>query len=168
MAEVCRPPYCVLVISLALGACTASLPTNSVPSGGGGNAGGAAGGTSGASGAAGGSGGIGASTGGAGGDGSGGAPAGSGGSGPLTDGRPNADGSDGNAGIDGPSGMPGACAAMFCDDFESYATGGPPGGNWKAALQRGMLAVDATKAFSGERSVHFTHQGAPAMMFIEL
>jgi hypothetical protein len=31
-----------------------------------------------------------------------------------------------------------------------------------------MLAVDEKKAFSGARSVRFTHQGAPAQMFIEL
>jgi hypothetical protein len=31
-----------------------------------------------------------------------------------------------------------------------------------------MLAVDDKKAFSGAQSVRFTHQGAPAVMFIEL
>jgi hypothetical protein len=35
-------------------------------------------------------------------------------------------------------------------------------------LEKGMLAVDDRKAFSGERSVRFTHPGAPAAMFIEL
>jgi hypothetical protein len=64
--------------------------------------------------------------------------------------------------------MPAGCTGKFCDDFESFAAGAAPAGNWKTALARGMLAVDETRAFSGARSVRFTHQGAPANMFIEL
>jgi hypothetical protein len=57
---------------------------------------------------------------------------------------------------------------VFCDDFEGHTAGGPPGGSWKPFLDKGMLAVDEKKAFSGARSVRFTHQGAPAVAYIEL
>jgi hypothetical protein len=75
---------------------------------------------------------------------------------------------DAGAAADGPSAAPSACAGKFCDDFESFAAGGAPAGSWKAALDRGTLAIDETKAWSGSRAVRFTHQGAPAKMFIEL
>jgi hypothetical protein len=72
------------------------------------------------------------------------------------------------AASDGPSSPPPGCTAKFCDDFEGFAAGAAPGGMWKTALASGVLAVDESKAFSGARSVRFTHQGAPAQMFIEL
>lgn len=61
-----------------------------------------------------------------------------------------------------------SCSLAFCDDFERYAAGSAPAGSWRTAMSRGTLAVDEMKAFSGARSVRFTHQGAPAQMFIEL
>jgi hypothetical protein len=64
--------------------------------------------------------------------------------------------------------MPAGCTGKFCDDFEGYTGTGAPGGDWTVHLEKGMLAMDSTKAFSGARSVHFTHAGAPAAMFIEL
>jgi hypothetical protein len=63
---------------------------------------------------------------------------------------------------------PAGCTAKFCDDFEGYSAAGPPAGNWMVHLEKGMLAMDDKKAFSGARSVRFTHAGAPAAMFIEL
>jgi hypothetical protein len=61
------------------------------------------------------------------------------------------------------------CTAKFCDDFESYTPGMQPAGGWTVHLEnKGALASDDKKAFSGARSVRFTHQGAPAAMFLEL
>jgi hypothetical protein len=123
--------------------------------GGGGSGGGAAAGGAGAAG-----GGAGGNAGAGGNEGTG----GTGGAGSAPD--AGAGGSSGPA--DGPT-SPGGCGpAKYCDDFEGFAPGAAPGGSWKAALQRGMLAVDESKAWSGARSVRFTHQGAPAQMFIEL
>jgi len=104
------------------------------------------------------------SAGGSGGTGAAGGTVGSGGTGA-------AGGTGGSGNIDAAdqaSSMPAGCTGKFCDDFESFAAGGAPAGNWKTSLARGMLAVDETRAFSGARSVRFTHQGAPANMFIEL
>jgi hypothetical protein len=74
---------------------------------------------------------------------------------------------DGGA-VDQPPSNPAGCSAKFCDDFEAFNAGAAPAGNWTPSLSRGMLAVDETKAFSGARSVHLTHQGAPAVMFMQL
>jgi len=55
----------------------------------------------------------------------------------------------------GSSGDP--CAtAIFCDDFESYAAGQAPGGNWTKATNLGTVAVDDTQSRSGKKSVKFT------------
>jgi hypothetical protein len=106
--------------------------------------------------------------------GGGGSQTGAGGTGSGPDAASSTDGSGGTGGsgnvdaADQASSMPAGCTGKFCDDFESFAAGGAPAGNWKTSLARGMLAVDETRAFSGARSVRFTHQGAPANMFIEL
>jgi hypothetical protein len=50
----------------------------------------------------------------------------------------------------------------LCDDFETYAVGGPPGGRWKVSVSGGgaeSLAVDGGKAWSGSRSVLIKHSG---------
>jgi hypothetical protein len=123
------------------------------------------GGTSGSAGGSGGSGSGGSGTGGAGGGGAGGSSS--------TGGAGGSAGGSGGSGADaapadqGPS-NPAGCTGKFCDDFEGATAGAAPGGMWKPALARGMLAVDETKAFSGAKSVRFTHNGAPANMFIEL
>jgi hypothetical protein len=133
-----------------------------------------AGGTSstGSGGSAGGSGGN--AAGGSAGSGTGGAPGsgGAGGSSSTGGAGGNAGGSGGNAADappadQGPS-NPAGCTGKFCDDFEGATAGAAPGEMWKPALARGMLAVDETRAFSGAKSVRFTHNGAPAKMFIEL
>ena len=50
--------------------------------------------------------------------------------------------------------------AAFCDDFESYAVGGPPGGRWTVEGSPGQSAViDGGKAWSGSRSVLIRHTG---------
>ena len=69
-----------------------------------------------------------------------------------------------------PAANPGNCAGKFCDDFEGATVGGPPGGIWTPRTENGAkLAVDETRAFSGGKSVRFTHQGsADSAMFIEL
>ena len=180
----------LFLLATALGACSpASGPSGSGGSGGSGSsAGGSAGSTTaprGGSGAPATGGASGGSAGGAGGTsgagaggagttgGSGGSPSGSGGAGGATGGSGGAGGSGGSSAADaapvdqGPS-NPAGCTARFCDDFEGAAAGAAPGGSWKTALARGMLAVDETKAFSGARSVRLTHNGAPANMFIEL
>jgi hypothetical protein len=115
-----------------------------------------------------GSGGAGGSAGSAGGGGTGGGPAPSPRDARPADGRP-VDGGAREAGrADTTPATPAGCTGTFCDDFEGFAAGAAPGGSWRAATSRGALAVDETRAFSGARSVRFTHQGAPAKMFIEL
>jgi hypothetical protein len=58
----------------------------------------------------------------------------------------------------------GACAtALYCDDFESYAAPGNPGGMWKTSTQAGgTLSVDATHAYSGKNAVHVMNPGGAA------
>jgi hypothetical protein len=54
----------------------------------------------------------------------------------------------------------GCAGAAFCDDFEAYAVGGPPGGPWVVSGSAGESAViDGRKAWSGRRSVLFRHTG---------
>jgi hypothetical protein len=56
---------------------------------------------------------------------------------------------------------PAACGgAALCDDFEGYQPGSPPGGRWKLEASAGETAVvDASKAWSGQRSVLVKHTG---------
>jgi hypothetical protein len=75
---------------------------------------------------------------------------------------------DSGATPDGPPASSGGCSAKFCDDFESFAPGSKPAGMWTIHLEKGNLAVDETRAFSGTRSIKLTHPGAPAAMFLEL
>jgi len=59
-----------------------------------------------------------------------------------------------------PSPLTGCGGAAFCDDFEAYAAGGPPGGPWTLAGSPGESAVvDGGKAWSGRRSVLLRHSG---------
>src|SRR3954469_8541092 len=52
------------------------------------------------------------------------------------------------------------CAAAFCDDFEAYPVGGPPGGRWTVSGSPGETAViDGSKAWSGSRAVLLRHAG---------
>jgi hypothetical protein len=64
------------------------------------------------------------------------------------------------AGCDAPAthvaavGDAGACAsALFCDDFESYPTGAPPGGEWIENQNGGTVAIDGTHVYSGTKAV---------------
>ncbi len=168
----------VLLIALA-SACSSNGPSEPAPPPGAGGAGGSAAGAGGSQTGNAGTGGSptgsagtgGSPTGSAGTGGSG--TAGSGGRGgsspaPADAGRPAIDGRRDAAAADAAPAAPAGCAGKFCDDFESFAAGGPPGAGWRTALTRGALAVDETRAFSGARAVRFTHQGAPARMFIEL
>jgi hypothetical protein len=165
--EVIRPLAVVLALTLA-GACTSSGPARSGTSDTGGAPGsdeGTGGKPTGTGGKEGGTGGATATGGSMGGD-TGGAP-GSGGSTVAPD--AGAAGPDAAA-ADAPPAMTGGCTAKFCDDFEQATAGSKtPGGPWMVHLENsGALAVDETRAFSGARSVHLTHQGAPAAMFMEL
>jgi hypothetical protein len=58
----------------------------------------------------------------------------------------------------------GACGgALFCDDFDSYAASGNPGGMWKTSTQAGgTLSVDTTHAHSGKNAVHVMNPGGAA------
>jgi hypothetical protein len=171
----------LVLLVTALGACTpASGPSGQGGqgnnAGSGSSAGGSGGATSGprggsgapATGGSGGTGNTGPTSGGSGGAGVGGSAGGSGGSTSGSGGSGGNGGSSDAAPVDQGTSTPAGCTAKFCDDFESFTAGAAPGGDWKTALARGMLAVDETKAFSGARSVRLTHQGAPAKMFIEL
>jgi len=54
------------------------------------------------------------------------------------------------------------CAAAFCDDFEAYPVGGPPGGPWSVSASgsgAGSAVIDGGKAWSGSRSVLIKHPG---------
>src|SRR6185436_13358442 len=39
------------------------------------------------------------------------------------------------------------------DDFEAYSPGGAPGGAWSVATNKGAVAVDSGRAYSGTRAV---------------
>ncbi len=61
--------------------------------------------------------------------------------------------SDSGTGAGADAGTSACAPALFCDDFESYAPGGPPGGEWSTTQNGGTLAIDTTRAHSGTRSV---------------
>jgi hypothetical protein len=47
--------------------------------------------------------------------------------------------------------------ALLCDDFESYTTGVPPGGNWTRTMTSGAtIAIDTAQFRSGSKSVKVT------------
>jgi len=133
-------------------------------SGGGGGAGGSSGSSAGTSGSGG-------TAGNAGTGGSGGAVGGTGGSG-GTAGTGGDSGSGGaGAGAGGTAGTTGdPCGtAIFCDDFESYSVGSPPGGMWSVETDAGEAVVDSTEKVSGEKSVMVsTDAGGGGGAFIRL
>lgn len=50
---------------------------------------------------------------------------------------------------------PGECTGrVLCDDFESYAVGGPPGGPWSVSTNSATLVVDDAHAVGGSRALH--------------
>src|SRR5262249_31270698 len=50
----------------------------------------------------------------------------------------------------GTGGAPDPCAnTLFCDDFESYPVGSPPGGKWGNNMNGGTVAVDGAHVHSG-------------------
>jgi hypothetical protein len=73
-------------------------------------------------------------------------------------GRPGAAGSAGSMSqLDGSA--PDPCAtARFCETFESYPTGKPPGGGWKTQTNLGAVSVVDTAHFGGSKSVLFNTQ----------
>ena len=166
----------ILTASLLLASCRCSgdSPTPGTGGSGGGTAGAAAGaGGSGPAGAAGtaaggasaggrgggsGSTGVGGAAGSAAGSG-GGAAAGRGGASGAAAGR---GGASGAAGAAAGTGGGNACAtALLCDDFESYTTGQPPGGNWTRTMSSGAtVAIDTAQFRSGGKSVKFTTPAA--------
>ena len=47
-----------------------------------------------------------------------------------------------------------ACGdALFCEDFESYATGAAPAGSWTTSVNNGTVVVDGTRHNSGSHAV---------------
>lgn len=49
--------------------------------------------------------------------------------------------------------------AIVCENFDLYPVGSSPAGGWTAAVRgAGKIVVDATRAFSGEQSLHVTGQ----------
>jgi hypothetical protein len=158
-----------VTLSLAL-ACSSASPPRSNPSEDGGSGGAEA--TGGKPASTGGKGGS-TSTGGAAGGATGGTGGTSAGTGGATQSYPDAGANMGEADAaagapDAPPASSGGCTAKFCDDFEAVAAGSQPGGMWTIHLEKGTLAVDETRAFSGTRSVKVSHPGAPAAMFMEL
>jgi hypothetical protein len=149
-------------------ACNSAAPSRSNPSEEAGSGGSEA--TGGKTTATGGKGGMTTPTGGTGGAGTGGGSAtgGSGGAATGGDGGSSMGGPDAGPKLDGPPASQEGCSAKFCDNFEGFAAGSQPGGVWTIHLEKGTLAVDETRAFSGARSVKFVNPGAPAAMFLEL
>jgi len=71
--------------------------------------------------------------------------------------------SDVGAGLDGAPADGGCGAAFFCDDFESYAAAGNPGGMWKTStMAGGTVSVDTAHAHSGKNAVHVMDPGGAA------
>jgi hypothetical protein len=72
-----------------------------------------------------------------------------------------ADGGMADRGMDGG----GACAtALYCDDFESYASPGKPGGKWQTSTAyggntNGTVSVDTAHVYRGNNAVHFSTPG---------
>jgi len=161
-----RPVSVLLALTLA-GACSSNSPAHpgtsdtggSGPDEGTGGKGTSTGGKSGGTGGAMSTGGSSGDTGGA--TGTGGSVAADAGS---TGGTGPADAAAGDA----PPSMSGGCSGKFCDDFEGATVGSNPGAPWMVHLEKGMLKTDDTRAFSGTKSIHLTHPGAPAAMFLEL
>lgn len=83
---------------------------------------------------------------------------GSGGSGPRST-SGTTSGSTTSGGTGGMAADP--CAtAIFCDDFESYTAGSPPGGKWDNNQTNGSVAVDTGKARSGKNAVKISADAA--------
>ena len=98
------------------------------------------------------SGGGGASSGG--GNGATGGAAANGGSGPGNSTSHATSSGHGGSGGAGSGGAPDPCAnSFFCDDFESYPVGSPPGGMWTNNQNGGTVSVDTGRARSGTKSV---------------
>jgi len=90
--------------------------------------------------------------------GSGGAAAGAAGSAVGTAGN-GAGGSSGGVATGGSGAGAGGCAALICDDFESYT--GTPGGPWKVTkTPAGNVVIDGAQHKSGKQAVKFTTTGA--------
>jgi hypothetical protein len=51
-------------------------------------------------------------------------------------------------------------AAPFCDDFEAYAVGKPPGAPWANSMNGGTVAVDTEHVYSGKRAVKISAAAA--------
>jgi hypothetical protein len=47
----------------------------------------------------------------------------------------------------------------LCDDFESYAAGAPPAGDWIVDLDDGAATIETARAFSGAQAVRLTSGG---------
>ncbi len=130
-----------------------SPSTAGVSAGGGAGIGGAAPTTTGGAGAAG------TAAGGAGGD-----AATAGAAGSVAGGSGGTAGAAGSAGSGGTSGADACAGAVYCDNFDAYATPGNPGGNWLTSVaysgnMNGMVSMDTTHAYSGTSSVHFKTPG---------
>jgi len=161
-------PLSALSVSFGLAFCVAAVGCSS-EDGGGGSAGGSGGGRAagGAGGVAGGSGDGGSGgmpdepQGGMGGSdmtgGAGGAPMGGSGGTGGAGGSGGSGGSGGNGGTGGTGQPTAACEAPTCDNFESYAAGSKPGGQWHNFDESGgSLSVSDGKAFSGTKSMRFS------------
>jgi hypothetical protein len=56
----------------------------------------------------------------------------------------------------GPASNADCAGARFCDDFEGYASGTVPSGNWAAQLKAGAVVVDESEHYSGSKSLKFS------------
>ena len=80
-----------------------------------------------------------------------------------SDATPN-DGGTADAEQDEKDGGDPCASALFCDDFESYASPGNPGGRWQTSTAyggntNGTVSVDTAHVYSGKNAVHFSTPG---------
>ncbi len=68
----------------------------------------------------------------------------------------------GNATSSTSTGVVDPCAnTLFCDDFEGYAAGSPPGGKWNNNAYQGSIAVDTGRSHSGKNAVKISADAVP-------
>lgn len=62
-----------------------------------------------------------------------------------------------DGGVDGAMPAPDPCAtALFCETFEGYSTGGPPGGDWTTQTNHGAITVSGSQHFGGLKAAEFS------------
>ncbi len=77
-------------------------------------------------------------------------------------------GATNDAGTPAADAAPSCAGAFVCDNFESYPVGSVPTSPWSVAKTAGSLAIDTTRAFSGQQSVKVTAPAASGYQSVML